>query len=106
MRTAIFAAVLVAALRAESTSEHSSEVAHIAFDWGGTRGFICCYVGRRVWILCCHKGEKMMGITSATSIDEGLSAKDRREERWVIAPRPVLYLGVQTYAMYFRLFLA
>lgn len=38
MRTAIFAAVLVAALRAESTSEHSSEVAHIAFDWGGTRG--------------------------------------------------------------------
>lgn len=47
-----------------------------------------------------------MGITSATSIDEGLSAKDRREERWGIAPRPVLYLGVQTNAMYFRLFLA
>lgn len=53
MRTAILAAVLVAALRAESTSEHSFEVAWLPM--GVVRGVYLLRSWRSGWILCWHR---------------------------------------------------
>lgn len=50
MRTATLAGVLVAALRADSTGEHLSEVSRVAFKSGGTWGFTCFEIGQ-VWMI-------------------------------------------------------
>lgn len=87
-------------------------------------GVDICVVDRRVRILCRHKGTNhqetlrclyLCGICGgeddgalawATCIDGGLPAKNRAKERWATNTRPHMYLGVQTRAVCFRLFLA